>query len=116
MRTTTIAVATLAVALATPGCAVINRIDGMGQAKDLAARGASAQARILKIWDTGWTVNQDPVVGMLLEVHPPDRDAYLAETKALVPRLQVPLIQPGNEIPVRYDPEDPTRVSPEYER
>ncbi|MFN7976072.1 MAG: hypothetical protein U0166_27685 [Acidobacteriota bacterium] len=97
-----------------PSCAIINRMDGMAQAKDLAAHGEEAEARVLEIWDTGVTVNNDPVVGMLVEVHPNGGDAFQTRTKCLVPRLQVSMVQPGNAIPVRFDPADHTRVSLEY--
>jgi hypothetical protein len=91
------------------GCAVINRMDGMSQANELKRKGVPAEATIIKIWDTGMTVNNDPVVGFLLEVHPREGGAYQAETKILVSRLSIP--QPGQIVPVRYDPVRPSRVS-----
>jgi hypothetical protein len=93
------------------GCAVINRIDGLSQAEDLRASGVPATATILRIWDTGMTVNDDPVVGFLLQVHRQDGADYEAETRLLISRLQIPQIQPGAVVSVRYDRSNPARVS-----
>jgi hypothetical protein len=93
------------------GCAVVNRMDGISQAQELQVSGLVAEATVLRIWDTGMTVNENPVVGFLLEVRPPDRAAYQAQTKLLIPRLSVPQIQPGAVVTVRYDPTRPSRVS-----
>ena len=49
--------------LLTTGCAAIDRMTGMEQARDLARRGEPARARILEIWDTDVTLNQDRAVG-----------------------------------------------------
>lgn len=73
--------------------------------RSLVARGQPAEARILKIWDTGTTINQNPVVRMLLEVRPPGGSTFQAETERLISRLQVPQVQPGAMVRVRYDPQ-----------
>lgn len=113
-------IATLALVLScaslVTGCAAINRMTGTAQARELAVRGEPARARILAIWDTGMTLNDDPVVGMRLRVEPATGEPFEAETKGVVPRLQVCQVQPGNEVAVRCDPADPARVSLAYER
>jgi hypothetical protein len=86
-------------------------MDGVSQANELQRTGVSAEATILKIWDTGMTVNLDPVVGFLLEVRPPGGEPYQAETKILVSRLSIPQVQPGAVVQVRLDPARPSRVS-----
>ncbi len=93
------------------GCAVANRMSGVSQAKELQTSGEAAQAEILKIWDTGMTLNEDPVVGFLLEVRPNGKPVYQAETKLRISRLHVPQVQPGSVVPVRIDPANPNRVS-----
>ena len=98
-------------AVAVSGCAFINHMDGVAQARQLQKTGLAAQATILRIWDTGMTVNDDPVVGFLLEVRPPGGAPYQAETKLLVSRLSIPQVQPGAIVPVRYDPAVPSHVS-----
>jgi hypothetical protein len=101
----------LALSLVLNGCAIANKMSGVSQAKELQTTGEAAQAEILKIWDTGMTVNDDPVVGFLLEVRPTGKDAYQAETKLRISRLYVPQVQPGAVVPVRIDTNDPKRVS-----
>ena len=98
-------------ATAVAGCAIANKLDGMSQAQQLQASGVLAAATVVKIWDTGMTVNEDPVVGFLLEVRPQDQPAYRAETKLLISRLAIPQIQPGAVLAVRYDAANPARVS-----
>ena len=92
-------------------CYMVDKLSGEGEAREIRALGRSAQAKVLKIWDTGITVNNDPVVGFLLEVRPDDRPPYQAETKALISRLDIPQIQPGAVLPVKFDPDDPGRVA-----
>lgn len=98
-------------ASAVSGCAIANKWSGVTQAQQLHASGVLATATVVKIWDTGMTVNDDPVVGFLLEVRPEDRPAYQAQTKMLISRLAIPQIQPGAVVTVRYDPVEPSRVS-----
>jgi len=98
-------------ALAT-GCGTIDRMTGVSAAKDLQSTGITAPAEILRLWDTGITVNQDPVIGLEVEVRPSDRPPYKATIeKSLVSRLDVPQFQPGKVIQVRFDPKAPERVA-----
>jgi len=57
-----------------------------------------------------WEDN-DPVVDFLLEVHLRDGGSYEAHSKGLVPRLDVPRVQPGTIVPVKVDPKNPARVA-----
>ena len=77
----------------------------------LLLRGEPARARVLKIWDTGVTLNDDPQVGMLLEVHPENRPVFQGEAKRFVSRLSIPLIQVGARVEVRFDPRDTSRIA-----
>lgn len=95
------------------GCVtrMIDHMTGEDQANEIRKIGVSATARIVKIWDTGVTVNENPVVGMRLRVLPADGDPFEAETRALIGRLEVPQVQPGAEVMVKYDPKDRSRVA-----
>ncbi|HEU5100739.1 MAG TPA: hypothetical protein VFU22_17040 [Roseiflexaceae bacterium] len=73
--------------------------------------GTPAQATILRIWDTGTTINDNPVVGFLLEVRPQNLPAYQAESKSMIPRLSIPQFQPGATVPVKIDPLNQSRVA-----
>lgn len=98
-------------ALAT-GCAMIDRMSGVADTKSLQETGIAAEALILRIWDTGITVNDDPVIGMEVEVrHPAEGEPWrVAIEKSLISRLDIPRFQPGQTVQVRVDPQDRSRV------
>ncbi len=73
--------------------------------------GEVAQATILRMWDTGTTVNDNPVVGFLLEVRRQAYPPYQAETKSMIPRLMVAQFQPGAVVPIKLNPQAPTQVA-----
>src|SRR5580704_15862128 len=94
------------------GCGMVDHMTGVSDVKELQASGIPAEAAILQIWDTGITVNEDPVIGMRVEVRPKDGAPYEATIKkSEISRLDLPQFQPGNVIPVRIDPKDPQHVA-----
>lgn len=99
----------------TAACAAIDRATGESEARLLRQTGTLAWATILRLWDTGITVNDDPVVGMEVEVRPspPTEGAPFRAVipKSRISRLDIPRVQPGMEVAVRYDPHDPSRVA-----
>jgi hypothetical protein len=73
--------------------------------------GVEADARVIRLWDTGVTVNDDPQVGLLLEIAPPGGGPkFQAESKAFVPRLEATGVHAGTAARVKYDPKKPQRV------
>lgn len=72
--------------------------------------GIDTTAKVLKVWDTGVTINDNPQVGLQLEIVPESRVPYTAEAKTIVSRLEVTKVQPGITARVRYDPLKPERV------
>ena len=93
------------------GCAAIDQMSGVADTRTLQQTGTPAEALILRIWDTGMTVNDDPVIGMEVEVRPEEGDAWTATIpKSLVSRIDIPRFQPGQTIAVRFDPQDRSRV------
>ncbi len=101
----------VAAAASISACSIADHFTGEAEAKKIRAVGVPADATIVQIWDTGVTVNMDPVVGFLVEVHPDGQVAFQAKTKALVSRLAVPRVQPGARLRVYYDPKDTSRVA-----
>jgi hypothetical protein len=95
------------------GCitAMTDSFTGENVARDVRANGLPATATVLQIWETGVRVNDNPVVGFLLEVHAEGLEPYKAETKALISILLIPQIQPGAVLKVKYDPRNPQRVA-----
>ncbi len=85
--------------------------------------GLPATATITSVTETGVTVTM-PSVGpdapkykLGLSVTPPGGGQdYPVEIQALIPRVFVPMILPGNRIAVQVDPKDPRKVVPDWER
>lgn len=78
--------------------------------KDLAnqsilANGQEATAKIVQLSDTGESINDNPVINLQLEVYPPGQPPFHAEARQTISRLQIPQVQPGNMVYVRYDPD-----------
>ncbi|MBI9047594.1 MAG: hypothetical protein JEZ06_24125 [Anaerolineaceae bacterium] len=72
--------------------------------------GISAQAKIINVRQTGTMVNYQPEIAFTLEVQPPNGPAYQAQTKAVIPMVNIPQFQPGTEVPVKIHPTDPTKI------
>ncbi len=72
--------------------------------------GVAAQGTILRTWDTGTTINDNPVVGFALNVTPSTEPAFQVEMKQLVSRIQIGAFLPGATVQVMYDPNDHKKV------
>jgi hypothetical protein len=92
------------------GC--FNTYFNMAMSQELKEHGVTAEATILDIWDTGWTVNDNPVIGMHVDVRPADRPPFQATiNRCVISRLAIPRYQPGKVIPVRFDPQNPAVIA-----
>lgn len=95
----------------TLGCSMIDRMSGVSDTKALQEGGMAAEALVLRIWDTGITVNDDPVIGLEVEVRPAEGEPWRATIpKSLISRLDIPRFQPGEIVQIRFDPQDRSRV------
>ena len=104
--------AAVAAMIALFGCVTfVDSFSGRREACEIIAIGSPATAKIVRLVDTGTTINNDPVVDFYLLVSPTEGSPYEAHAKALISRLDVPAFQPGRVVPVRYDPQTPTRVA-----
>lgn len=84
----------------------------VGKQRKLQRTGLPAEATILEVRETGWTVNNIyPVVKLKLEVRPPGAQPYHAELQTLIGRLDIPQVQPGAVVAVVYDPKHPRNVA-----
>jgi hypothetical protein len=102
----------LAILALLAGCALVDRVSGVSEARQIQKSGVPASARIVEIWDTGMTVDDGPVIGMRVEISRPDGSVYSATIpKSLISRLDIPRFQPGATVPVRIDPQNPDRVA-----
>lgn len=94
------------------GCrSIVDSYSGRKESCEILAIGISATGTIVRLIDTGTTINDDPVVEFVVRVVPADGEPYEAKTKALVSRLDVPSIQPGRVVPVKYDPQNRMRIA-----
>lgn len=104
--------AVLACATAAAGCAsIVDSFSGRKEACEIVSIGRPAPATVVRLVDTGVTINNDPVVEFVLRVEPPGGTPYEARSQALVSRLDVPAVQPGRVFPVKVDPQQPGRVA-----
>jgi hypothetical protein len=77
----------------------------------LLTAGEPATATILTYWDTGTTVNDNPLVGFTQSVQraggqPP----YQVQTQGIESRLSIAKLQQGAVVSVRIDPSAPEKV------
>ena len=94
------------------GCgSMMDGFSGRKESCEILRIGRPATGAIVRLVDTGTTINNDPVVEFVLRVTPPEGDPWEARTKALVSRLDVPAVQPGRVVPVKYDPQNRARVA-----
>ena len=85
-------------------CSIIDNFSGETINKPIRETGVSASAKVMKIWETGVRINNNPVVGFLLLVTLKDGTSYEAKTKNVVSIVNIPQIQPGAILPVKVDP------------
>jgi uncharacterized membrane protein len=72
--------------------------------------GELAKAVVLKVWDTGTTINDNPQIGLLLEAKTREGVSFQAETKTVVSRLHAALVQPGISAEILYDPQNTKKI------
>jgi hypothetical protein len=96
------------------GWLYISFFRGLGGSKKILETGLPAQATILEVRDTGVTVNNNPQIKLILQVTPSTGIPYQAEVKLLISRLETYKYQPGMTLPVKYDPNDTSRVAIDF--
>jgi len=61
------------------------------------------------------TVNEQPYLNLLLEVHEEGDEPYTASLDAVIPRYALPQFQPGEKIEVLIHPHDPQKLRLRYD-
>jgi hypothetical protein len=79
--------------------------------KQLLATGKRANGKIVDMWDTGVTINNQPEIGMVIEVTPDFEPSFKAEVKQVISRLQTSFYQVGVTCVVKYDPNNKKTVA-----
>lgn len=74
--------------------------------KEMITYGKQGTAKILKMSDTGVTINDNPRVKLELEISIPNYPTYFAQKTLVIPIINLPQVQPGLTVEVLADPED----------
>jgi hypothetical protein len=82
----------------------------VGPNRSVLQNGIPAKAKIMGVQQTGVMLNNQPQILFDLEVHPPRGMPYRAQTKAVIPMVNIPQLQPGIEVPVKIHPTDANQV------
>jgi len=99
---------------------VVRRVFGglsraSAQRERLLREGTPAPATIVNLGMGRMTmqvgVHRHLEVQLLVQVEPPDRSPWQATLATMISELQVPQLQPGARIQVRYDPRDPSQLA-----
>jgi hypothetical protein len=98
------------ITLAGTGALIWYIMKAMGPNRQILQTGIPAQATIRQVWQTGTYINENPQVGMQLEVRPPNGAPYVTNVNAVVPLINIPQFQPGAVVPVKISPTDASRV------
>lgn len=77
----------------------------------LLATGRRADGKIIEMWDTGVTINNQPQIGMNIQVTPQTGAPFTSEVIMVVSRLQTAYYQVGVQCIVKYDPMDTKTVA-----
>lgn len=79
----------------------------------LLQNGVPAVARVVQKSDTGWSVNTQLKIELLLvvQLQVENCPAYQTKIKTLIPRLQPDLYDPGTVLEVRVDPKKLKRIA-----
>jgi hypothetical protein len=87
-------------------------VDGLAANAMLAQTGIAATASIIQVQQTGRMINFNPeVLALVMVTHPHTGASYQARATAVVPHVAIPRIQPGLQVTVRIDPQNPMHVA-----
>jgi len=119
-----IMVLVISLALAATFSATFNRavVQRLAGTTGWIANGVTGTAVIVSVADTGSTISarsvgpDAPVYKLGLQVSRDGGAPYPTEAKVIVPRIFVPLIVPGAQVPVVIDPRNRTRVTVDFGR
>jgi len=77
------------------------------KAQALEAHGIAAKGRIVALERTGLTINRNPQIEFTIELENAAGETIHITERALVDLVDIPRVQPGRRVTVRYVPQDP---------
>jgi len=83
-------------------------LDGVKQQQELAQNGSDATAEVVSVADTGATVNENPVVVLVLKVTPASGTPFDLTAQTMVSRIAVP--RKGDTINIKYNKDNPQQI------
>ena len=92
--------------------------NSIGGNKRIMRHGRPARAKIISIGEGGagskdigvMTINDQPVARLNLEIYDGEKPPYQVIIKKIIPRLQVPQLQPGVFLAIKIDPNNPQEI------
>ena len=87
------------------------QVNALAQKNQLALTGMPASGRLIQVQQTGRMVNFNPEVQALVEVQHPQMGVYQVQTTAVVPQISIPQFQPGAQVQVRINPQNPQDIA-----
>ncbi len=82
----------------------------MWRTRRVLKNGEPGRARVLRMFETGITINDNPMVKLEMEVTPQRGPTYIATSKTVVSRLNPMMYGPGTVVAVKIDRQDPQLV------
>src|SRR5688500_4807050 len=87
---------------------------GLAEADRLRESGVQGHARVVAMEQTGMSMNDNPLIEMDLDVTLPGRQPYRVHHKDWVPLMMLGTLGGGAALPVRVDPQDPSKILIEW--
>jgi len=87
-----------------------NLMDGMAAANQLRVSGIPGVAQVVGVQGTGTMINMMPVCILTLQVMPQGGQPYAVTVQAPVHPVNMPRVQPGQNVPVKIDPNNMMHV------
>ncbi len=88
---------------------------GQAQTAKILQTGTPAAAKILALQPTGASMtvggHRQPQVLLSVEVHPPGGAAFQMQFPAFISEFQIPQVQPGAVVQIRYNPANPAEAA-----
>jgi hypothetical protein len=79
--------------------------------KELLQNGTQANGKIIELWDTAVTINNQPQIGMKIQYNTISGQTVVAELKMVISRLETAYYQPGVSCVIRYDPNNTSKIA-----
>jgi hypothetical protein len=87
------------------------QVNALAAKNQLALTGMPASGRLLQVQQTGRMVNYNPEVMAMVEVQHPQMGTYQVQTTTVVPQISIPQFQPGAQVQVRINPQNPQDIA-----